>query len=120
MEEQISVLTAELQQTRSKSGPSTTSRANLGSASNLPVRETKVTPAKSPETHFVEDNTGAIMFLGKNSDPQVALGCREAASDAMLNDRPPSSIRFSSIIPCDPLSPGRSFAESIYACSRSV
>ncbi|KAK3899408.1 hypothetical protein C8A05DRAFT_36980 [Staphylotrichum tortipilum] len=45
------------------------------------------TSSKSPGQHFVEDATGATIFLGSHSDTPLALGCRQAAteSDAALH-----------------------------------
>lgn len=86
MDKQISSLKAELRQTRSSSVPDTIQQANSASASLSPYMMKGSTLAKSPGKHFVEDATGATIYLGSHSDPPVALGCRQAGSDSMLND----------------------------------
>lgn len=39
---------------------------------------TPVTSAPLPGSRYVEDSTGATIFLGNYSDPPLALGCRRA------------------------------------------
>ncbi|OQE14457.1 hypothetical protein PENFLA_c038G08655 [Penicillium flavigenum] len=86
MDKQISSLKEELRQTRAKAGSSTIAQATtVPGAGSLFVGKGS-TLAKSPGKHFVEDATGATIFLGSHSDPPVALGCRQAGSDPMLND----------------------------------
>lgn len=86
MDKQISSLKEELRQTRANTGSGIIAQATpvpgaaspfVGKGSTLPI---------SPGKHFVEDATGATIFLGSHSDPPVALGCRQAGSDPMLND----------------------------------
>lgn len=43
-------------------------------------------PAKSSGMHFLEDATGATIFLGSRSDIPAALGCRQPSRDAAIND----------------------------------
>lgn len=86
MDKQISSLKEELRQTRSIAGSGAISQANSTSAAASPFMVKGSTLAKSPGKHFVEDATGATIFLGSHSDPPVALGCRQAGSDPMLND----------------------------------
>ncbi|KAJ6149883.1 Transcription factor [Penicillium samsonianum] len=85
MDKQISSLKEELRQTRSSAGSGTISQANSAYAAS-PFMGKGSTLAKYPGKHFVEDATGATIFLGSHSDPPVALGCRQAGSDPMLND----------------------------------
>ncbi|KAJ5441282.1 Transcription factor [Penicillium cf. griseofulvum] len=86
MDKQISSLKAELRQTRSDARSGTFTQANSASPAESPFMRKGFTLAKSPGKHFVEDATGATIFLGSHSDPPVALGCRQAGSDPMIND----------------------------------
>ncbi|KAJ5822981.1 Transcription factor [Penicillium robsamsonii] len=86
MDKQISSLKAELRQTRSNDRSGTIAQAYSASPTELPFTRKGSTLAKSPGKHFVEDATGATIFLGSHSDPPVALGCRQAGSDPMFND----------------------------------
>lgn len=88
IEEQISSLKAELQQTRTSSS----TRANLNSNDSQsptlrlnPLLNRNLVP-RSPGKNFVEDATGATIFLGSHSDPPAALGCRNAPGDGVLSD----------------------------------
>ncbi|KAJ5545271.1 Transcription factor [Penicillium sp. DV-2018c] len=86
MDKEISSLKAELRQTRSNSGSGTIVQPSSASDSRPPYMRKGSAPAKSPGKHFVEDATGATIFLGSHSDPPVALGCRQAGSGSMLDD----------------------------------
>ncbi|KAJ5139175.1 Transcription factor [Penicillium bovifimosum] len=86
MDKEISSLKAELRQTQSNSGSGTIVQPNPASTSQTPYMRKGSTLAKSPGKHFVEDATGATIFLGSHSDPPVALGCRQAGSGSMLDD----------------------------------
>jgi hypothetical protein len=86
MDKQISSLKAELRQTRSDARSGTITQANSASPAESSFMRKGFTLAKSPGKHFVEDATGATIFLGSHSDPPVALGCRQAGSDPMIND----------------------------------
>lgn len=45
----------------------------------MPMSDVLVSaPKRSPQSHFVEEQTGATIFLGKHSDEAIALGCRKA------------------------------------------
>ncbi|KAL2001167.1 hypothetical protein VTN02DRAFT_2150 [Thermoascus thermophilus] len=84
IEEQISSLKADLIRQRDASLP-------LGSAKNPSDcfnrdhrRQTSL--AKSSGKQFVEDATGATIFLGSHSDPPLALGCRRASDARILDD----------------------------------
>lgn len=87
IEEQISSLKADLQQTRVTASTRTNVRSsnNQSSTSRLnPDLNTHVVP-RSPGKNFVEDATGATIFLGSHSDPPAALGCRNAPGDGILS-----------------------------------
>lgn len=86
MDKEISSLKAELRQTRSNSGSAAVVQPSSASASISPYMRNRSTIAKSPGKHFVEDATGATIFLGSHSDPPVALGCRQPGNDSMVND----------------------------------
>ncbi|KAJ5623789.1 Transcription factor [Penicillium lagena] len=73
IEEQISCLKADLQQTQSgtyKGGPQMPERA---SSSRRASR-----PDPSPGKLFFEDTTGATVYLGSHSDPPATLGLNDA------------------------------------------
>ncbi|KAJ5779104.1 Transcription factor [Penicillium paradoxum] len=95
MDKQISSLKTELRQSRFNSGSDTIAQDNSASTSISPHMRKGSTLAKSPGKHFVEDATGATIFLGSHSDPPVALGCRQAGNDSMLND----SILLDQLVP---------------------
>lgn len=86
MDKEISSLKAELRQTRSTSGSGAILQASSASDSVSPYMKERPTIGKSPGKHFVEDATGATIFLGSHSDPPVALGCRQPEDDSMIND----------------------------------
>lgn len=86
MDKQISSLKAELRQTRSNARSGIIAQTDSESPTESPFTRIGSTLAKSPGKHFVEDATGATIFLGSHSDPPVALGCRQAGSDPIFND----------------------------------
>ncbi|OGM46316.1 Zn(II)2Cys6 transcription factor [Aspergillus bombycis] len=84
IEEQISSLKADLRATvtaTSHSPHSVSETRNTGQLRTQPA-------SKSPGRYFVEDATGATIYLGIHSDTPLALGCRRASAtgDAMLHD----------------------------------
>ncbi|PLN79595.1 Zn(II)2Cys6 transcription factor [Aspergillus taichungensis] len=90
IEDQISSLKADL---RAAPPPSTAGTTNPSPQSipdppshghTRPLHPT----GKSPGRYFVEDATGATIFLGSHSDTPLTLGCRRAsaAGDAMIHD----------------------------------
>ncbi|GAB1195213.1 hypothetical protein APSETT444_004468 [Aspergillus pseudonomiae] len=84
IEEQISSLKADLRATvtATSQSPHPVSEArNNGQSRTKPA-------SKSPGRYFVEDATGATIYLGSHSDTPLALGCRRAsaAGDTMLHD----------------------------------
>ncbi|KAJ5757139.1 fungal-specific transcription factor domain-containing protein [Penicillium nucicola] len=86
IEEQISSLKADLQQNRY----STSMRPEPVSPQASPERPNRCStrpfvPAKSSGKHFIENATGATIFLGSHSDSPAALGCRSVSGDAMLS-----------------------------------
>ncbi|KAJ5992104.1 hypothetical protein N7451_007828 [Penicillium sp. IBT 35674x] len=88
IEEQISSLKADLQQTRANSSKRIDIKSNHSQSSTLrlnPHLNRNLVP-RSPGKAFVEDATGATIFLGSNSDPPAALGCRNAPGDGVLSD----------------------------------
>lgn len=66
-----------------------------------PRRMTPVTSGASPGTRFVEDTTGATIFLGSYSDPPLVLGCRRAgegdAGSALLDQLMPKTYPFADL-----------------------
>ncbi|KAJ5123594.1 hypothetical protein N7448_009691 [Penicillium atrosanguineum] len=85
IEEQISSLKADLIQTRAH-GSSSTEKIlpHSNTSANLSHRATAL--AKSPGMHFLEDATGATIFLGSHSDIPAALGCRLSSGGTTIND----------------------------------
>ncbi len=75
IQDQLAALKADLQAKTRTASPGSSPR---------PAART----SKSPGGHFVEDATGATIFLGSHSDTPLALGCRQAATagDAMLHE----------------------------------
>ncbi|KAJ5524082.1 hypothetical protein N7494_010732 [Penicillium frequentans] len=87
IEEQISSLKAELQ-TRASSSTRANANSNDSQSPTLrlnPHLNRNLVP-RSPGKNFVEDATGATIFLGSHSDPPAALGCRNAPGDGVLSD----------------------------------
>ncbi|PLB39681.1 Zn(II)2Cys6 transcription factor [Aspergillus candidus] len=91
IEDQISSLKADL---RSAPPPPSTASTTNTSPQSLPdppsqghSRPTRPTN-RSPGRYFVEDATGATIFLGSHSDTPLTLGCRRASAtgDAMIHD----------------------------------
>ncbi|KAJ5825927.1 Zn(II)2Cys6 transcription factor [Penicillium riverlandense] len=78
IETQISSLKADLQQIRCGS---TEGGPHVPPQASSPRRLSR--PAKSPGRHFVEETTGATIYLGSHSDPPAALGL----SDALVVDQ---------------------------------
>lgn len=88
IEEQISSLKADLQQTRASSSKRANPNSNDGQSSSLrpdPHLNRNLVP-RSLGKHFVEDATGATIFLGSHSDPPAALGCRNPSGDGISSD----------------------------------
>ncbi|KAF2205771.1 hypothetical protein GQ43DRAFT_477145 [Delitschia confertaspora ATCC 74209] len=90
MERDISALKADLiQQSRGYVDPAGASSSNLRSGSIPAMND--LTPrdpqhpaqVKSPGKHFVEDSTGATIYLGSHSDNPLALGCRQAGENVL-------------------------------------
>lgn len=89
IEDQISSLKADLLQTRTSSttpasldpGSTATPPSNLLSSSRG-----SSAPGKSSGKHFVEDATGATIFLGSHSDIPAALGCRHPSRNVAFTD----------------------------------
>ncbi|KAE8371564.1 fungal-specific transcription factor domain-containing protein [Aspergillus bertholletiae] len=84
IEDQIASLKADLRAavTASSQSPRPGSEART-------TGQSRTRPAsKSPGRYFVEDATGATIYLGSHSDTPLALGCRRAsaAGDMMLHD----------------------------------
>jgi hypothetical protein len=88
IEEQISSLKAELQQTRAGTSINTDlSPHEIRTSNSRPnPHMTKNFAPRSSGKNFVEDATGATIFLGSHSDPPAALGCRNAPGDGILSD----------------------------------
>lgn len=85
IEEQISSLKADLMQTRANGSLSTLkTRSHSNTSANLSQRATAL--AKSPGMHFLEDATGATIFLGCHSDIPASLGCRQSSGSTTIND----------------------------------
>ncbi|KAJ6110840.1 hypothetical protein N7486_003075, partial [Penicillium sp. IBT 16267x] len=89
IEEQISSLKADLLQTRA----GTSMETNLNGFDDSQSSYLRLNPhlgrhfvPRSPGKNFVEDATGATIFLGRHSDPPAALGCRNAPGDGILSD----------------------------------
>lgn len=88
IEEQISSLKADLQKSRASSSTKTNPNSNDSQSSTLrlsPHMTGSFVP-RSPGKNFVEDATGATIFLGSHSDPPAALGCRNPPGDGILSD----------------------------------
>lgn len=85
IEEQISSLKAGLIQTRANGSlPTGETRPHANTSANLSQRATAL--AKAPGMHFLEDATGATIFLGRHSDIPAALGCRQSPGGTTIND----------------------------------
>jgi hypothetical protein len=85
IENQISSLKADLLQTRAGSRANTSPVPTLSPSPN--PRDKSLAPLRSPGKHFIEDATGATIFLGGYSDIPAALGCRQpSARDAAFSD----------------------------------
>ncbi|KAE8314728.1 fungal-specific transcription factor domain-containing protein [Aspergillus transmontanensis] len=84
IEEQISSLKADLRATVTATSQSPHSVGETRNTGQLRVRPA----SKSPGRYFVEDATGATIYLGSHSDTPLALGCRRvsATGDMMLHD----------------------------------
>ncbi|KAK4031515.1 fungal-specific transcription factor domain-containing protein [Parachaetomium inaequale] len=84
--DQIAALKADLR--------ASTRTASPGSSPRPGVRT-----SKPPGRHFVEDATGATIFLGSHSDTPLALGCRQAATpgDAMVDHFVPRAYPFTNL-----------------------
>ncbi|KAJ5637542.1 Zn(II)2Cys6 transcription factor [Penicillium lividum] len=88
IEEQISSLKADLKKSRSNSRTGANFNSHDSQSSNLQLKmhlTTNFVP-RSPGKNFVEDATGATIFLGGHSDPPAALGCRSAPGDGIPSD----------------------------------
>ncbi|CEJ62499.1 hypothetical protein PMG11_10996 [Penicillium brasilianum] len=91
IEDQISSLKADLLNSRTDSPSSATSNQYLNASfnpnPNLPSSSNR-SPAmgKFSGKHFVEDATGATIFLGSHSDIPAALGCRKPSRDVSITD----------------------------------
>lgn len=57
--------------------------ANARPTHALPETGNGASVAASPASRFIEDTTGATIFLGSHSDPPLALGCRRAEDGLM-------------------------------------
>ncbi|KAJ5674207.1 Transcription factor [Penicillium macrosclerotiorum] len=86
IEEQISCLKADLLQSHVKNVGTAAAHASPESTASFSLRDKPSVPAKSSGKHFVEDATGATIFLGSHSDIPAALGCRQASRDAPMPD----------------------------------
>lgn len=84
IEEQVSLLKAHLQATAS--GPALSRGRATNSERNIPSRTSTQPASKSPGRYYVEDATGATLYLGSRSDAPLVLGCRQPAAtgDFML------------------------------------
>ncbi|GMF67350.1 unnamed protein product [Aspergillus oryzae] len=84
IEEQISSLKADLRATVTATSQSPHSVGETRNTGQLRARPA----SKSPGRYFVEDATGATIYLGSHSDTPLALGCRQvsATGDMMLHD----------------------------------
>ncbi|KAE8325190.1 fungal-specific transcription factor domain-containing protein [Aspergillus sergii] len=84
IEEQISSLKADLRATVTATSQSPHSVGETRNTGQLRARPA----SKSPGRYFVEDATGATIYLGSHSDTPLALGCRRvsAMGDMMLHD----------------------------------
>lgn len=82
IEEQISSLKADLR-TASVPAPS---RVRESSGGQVSSRTSTRLASKSPGRYYVEDATGATIYLGSRSDAPLVLGCRQPATtgDVML------------------------------------
>lgn len=62
---------------------------------------TPIASGTSPGTRFVEDTTGATIFLGSHSDPPLVLGCRRAGEgemgSALLDQMMPKTYPFADL-----------------------
>lgn len=81
--------------------PASVSTSGASTSKTWPPTE-RVSISKSPGRHFVEDSTGATIFVGSHSDPPVILGCRQLSSgdilDASILDQlAPKTYPFSNI-----------------------
>lgn len=77
IEEQVSLLKADLQATASGSA---LSRARVTSERNNPSHTSTQPASKSPGRYYVEDSTGATIYLGSRSDAPPVLGCHQPAT----------------------------------------
>jgi hypothetical protein len=89
IEDQISSLKADLLNTRTAStspkAMAQNSTASLNPNPNLPSSSNRPSAqGKSTGKHFVEDATGATIFLGSHSDIPAALGCRRPSRDMSI------------------------------------
>lgn len=82
IEEQISSLKADL---RTASAPAPSRVRESSEEQQSSITSTRL-ESKSPGHYYVEDATGAIIYLGSRSDAPLVLGCRQPATtgDAML------------------------------------
>lgn len=85
IEEQISSLKADLVQVRAN-GSSSTGKPRPSSNTSSSPSHRATALAKSPGMHFLEDATGATIFLGSHSDIPAALGCRQSSGVTTIND----------------------------------
>lgn len=76
IEEQVSLLKADLQATASGSA---LSRARVTSEKNNPNHTSTQPASKSRGRYYVEDSTGATIYLGSRSDAPPVLGCHQPA-----------------------------------------
>ncbi|KAJ5432327.1 fungal-specific transcription factor domain-containing protein [Penicillium daleae] len=86
IEDQISSLKADLLQTRTASTSSPPTLHPYPSVNPNPNPDLPSNSSKSSGKHFVEDATGATIFLGSHSDIPAALGCRQPSRDMALTD----------------------------------
>ncbi|PKY02990.1 Zn(II)2Cys6 transcription factor [Aspergillus campestris IBT 28561] len=91
IEDQISSLKADLRSAPpppSTAGTTNTSPQSLPDPPSQGHSQRPHATGKSPGRYFVEDATGATIFLGSHSDTPLTLGCRRASAtgDAMIHD----------------------------------
>lgn len=84
IEEQVSFLKAHLLATAS--GPALSRVRATSSEGDNPSRTSTQPASKSPGRYYVEDATGATIYLGSRSDAPLVLGCHQPAAtgDFML------------------------------------
>lgn len=95
IEDQVSSLKADLVRTRT--GATRSAQTSPGADASVQPREGAAVsvPAKSSGRHFVEDATGATIYLGSHSDIPATLGLRQPNSDAGIGE----TLLFDQLVP---------------------